>query len=108
MDPIQFFDLVRVAAYSVAAVGLIFFALDDYNEDRRTAIIWAAMAFQNVMVLALLALDMSAAVAWMEARYLLTPSAVFAAVAIGYNTVVRAQEMLQTSREERNVEVTQG
>lgn len=94
MDPIQFFDLVRVAAYSIASVGLIFFTLDDYNERRRTAIIWAALALQNVMVLALLALDLSAAVAWMEARYLLTPSAVFAAIAIGYNMMVRAQEML--------------
>lgn len=108
MDPLHTFDLIRIAAYSVASVGLTFFALDDFNEGRRTAIIWAAMAFQNVMVLALLALDLSAAVAWMEARYLLTPSAVFAAVAIGYNTFVRAQEILQTSREDRNVEVTEG
>lgn len=104
MDPLQAFDLIRVAAYSVASVGLIFFALDDYNEGRRTAIIWAAMAFQNVMVLALLALDLSAAVAWMEARYLLTPSAVFAAVAIGYNTVVRAQEMLREQSPNREVQ----
>lgn len=107
MDPLQVqaFDLIRVAAYSVASVGLAFFALDDFAGGRRTAIIWAAMALQNVMVLALLALDLSAAVVWAEARYLLTPSAVFAAIAIGYNTFVRAQEILQTIREDRNVEV---
>lgn len=110
MDPIQFFDLVRVVSYSVASIGLIFFALDDYNRDRRTAIIWAAMALQNVMVLALLALDLSAAVAWMEARYMLTPSAIFAAAAIGYNMVLRAKEIWQAhqQQEDRRVEITQG
>ena len=41
-------------------------------------------------------------------RYLPTPSAVFAAVAIGYNTFVRAQEILRYDHDYRRVETAQG
>jgi hypothetical protein len=98
MDWTLFFDLVRIASYTVASIGLVFFALDDCSRKQPTSILWSALALQNVMVLALLALDLSAAVVWMEARYMLTPSAIFAAIAIGYNMFVRAQEMVQAHR----------
>lgn len=87
-----FFDLLRVLSYSVASIGLIFFAIDDYSRDRTTWIVWASMALQEVMVLALLSLDLTAAVAWMEARYLLTPFAVISAIAIDYNLITRYNE----------------
>lgn len=99
MDLTLFLDLVRIASYTVASIGLVFFALDDCSQGRSTSILWSALALQNVMVLALLALDLSAAVVWMEARYMLTPSAVFAAVAIGYNLTLRVAEMVQAHRE---------
>jgi hypothetical protein len=98
MDLTLFLDLVRIASYTVASIGLIFFALDDCSRKRSTSILWSALALQNVMVLALLALDLSAAVAWMEARYMLTPSAVFAAIAIGYNLTLRVGEMVEAHR----------
>jgi hypothetical protein len=98
MDLTLFLDLVRIASYTIASIGLIFFALDDCSRKRSTSILWSALALQNVMVLALLALDLSAAVAWMEARYMLTPSAVFAAVAISYNLTLRAREMIEAHR----------
>lgn len=101
MDFVTVLDIVRIFAYGIAAISMAFLAIDDYHQGRRTDIAWAALAMQNLAVLALLAMDLSAAVAWMEQRWMLTPFAIVNAVAIPYVAFSRAREYLDTWKRNR-------
>lgn len=101
MDFVTALDIARIVAYAIAAISMAFLAIDDYHQGRRTDIAWAALAMQNLAVLALLAMDLSAAVAWMEQRWMLTPFAIVNAVAIPYVAFSRAREYLDTWKRNR-------
>jgi len=94
-------DIIRILAYTVTSIGLIYCAIDDNNRGNRADIVWAALAAQNISVLSLLALDLGTVVVWMETRYLLTPTAIVAAVAVFYHAAMRIAERMQASRPQR-------
>lgn len=99
-------DILRIFAYTITSIGLFYCAIDDNSRGNRTDIVWAALAAQNVSVLALMALDFGNVVMWMETRYLLTPTAIVAAVAVFYHAAVRVAERMQKSSLRHRQEVS--
>ena len=88
-DWIYLLDLIRLVAYAATSIGAMILAVDDFLNDRRSDIAWATFSLQYVATIAIFALDLSGAVAWMEQRYLLTPFAVVGAIAVPYVAFAR-------------------
>lgn len=77
-------DIARIIAYAVQSLLLVYLAIDDYEQGRKSDIVWAALGVQSIAVLALLSLDIGSIIVWMEARYILTLPAAVAAVAVAW------------------------
>ena len=95
---------MRIAAYAVISVSFVYNALDDFVRGRRTDIVWLALAFNYIVVLGLLALDLGDIVAWIDARAALTIPATIAALAVSWQTGHRIldQRRLQRIMERQN------
>lgn len=109
-DWIYLFDLIRLVAYTATSIGAMVLAVDDFLNDRRSDVAWATFSLQYLATIAIFAMDLSGAVAWMEQRYLLTPFAVVSAIAVPYVAVARlAERRRQAQRQEKPVrELAQG
>lgn len=79
-------DLLRIVAYAMLSLAFAYNAVDDNQANQRTDIVWAALAAEHIAVLTLLALDLGDVVSWMDARLLLTPTTVVAALAVTWQT----------------------
>lgn len=77
-------DISRIIAYAIQSLLLVYLAIDDYENNRKSDIVWAALAAQSIAVLALLSLDVGSIVVWVEARYILTLPAAAAAVSVAW------------------------
>lgn len=100
MDWIYLFDLIRLSAYAVTSVSAFFLAVDDHVHGRRAEFAWAAFSLQYFASIALFALDLSAAVSWMEQRFFLTPFAVVGAIALPYVLAERFSSRSELRQEE--------
>lgn len=94
-DWIYLFDLIRLVAYAATSIGAMILAVDDFLNDKRSDIAWATFSLQYLATIAIFALDLSGAVAWMEQRYLLTPFAIVGAIAVPYVAIARLSERKQ-------------
>lgn len=81
--------IARIIAYTVISISFVYNAIDDNVQNRRTDIVWAALAAEHIAVLALLALDLGDIVMWMDARLWLTPTTAIAALAVAWQTSQR-------------------
>ena len=85
-------DLLRIVAYTIISLAFVYNAIDDNQRNRRTDVVWASLATEHIAVLTLLALDLGDIVSWMDARLLLTPTTVVAALAVAWQTSQRLLE----------------
>lgn len=109
-DWIYLFDLIRLVAYTATSIGAMVLAVDDFLHDRRSDIAWATFSLQYLATIAIFAMDLSGAVAWMEQRYLLTPFAIVGAIAVPYVAAVRLTEhrRQQPQKESSHEQLAQG
>lgn len=76
---------LRVIAHFVTVVELAFLFLDDRFRNRDRQWVWLALLVERVTVLVLLALDVSLAPgSWPGNRWLITPTTVVMAAALGW------------------------
>lgn len=101
-DWIYLFDLIRLVAYTATSIGAMILAVDDFLNDRRSDVAWATFSLQYLATIAIFAMDLSGAVAWMEQRYLLTPFAVVGAIAVPYVAIARITERRQQAKHKEN------
>ena len=95
--------IARIIAYTVISISFVYNAIDDNVQNRRTDIVWAALAAEHIAVLALLALDLGDIVMWMDARLWLTPTTTIAALAVAWQTSQRiaAKRRMERDTNER-------
>lgn len=98
VDTGEIWVIVRIVAYAVISLSFVYNAIDDNIQNRRTDIVWAALAAEHIAVLALLALDLGDVVMWMDARLFLTPTTAIAALAVAWQT---SQRLIARSRSEQ-------
>lgn len=101
VDNNQIWSIVRIIAYTIISVSFVFNAIDDNIQNRRTDIVWAALAAEHIAVLALLALDLGDVVSWMDTRLYLTPTTAIAALAVAWQT---SQRVIARTRSEEEQE----
>lgn len=89
VDTDAVWSIARVVAYTVISLSFVYNAIDDNIQNRRTDIVWAALAAEHIAVLALLALDLGDVVSWMDTRLYLTPTTAIAALAVAWQTSQR-------------------
>ena len=104
---IYLFDLVRLVAYAATSIGAMILAVDDFLNSRRSDIAWATFSLQYLATIAIFAMDLSGAVAWMEQRYFLTPFAVVGAIAVPYVAISRMADYVH-AKEDPNAEAVEG
>lgn len=86
-------EIVRIVAYAIISIGLFYCAIDDAERKRyRMAFLWLAFALSYLTTIVLLAFDYIAYIEWLEARYLLTPFAIMASVAVVAHVYDRHKE----------------
>lgn len=97
-DWIYLLDLIRLISYAMTSIGSMILAVDDFLNGKRTDIAWATFSLQYLATIAIFAMDLSGAVAWMEQRYLLTPFAIVGAIAVPYVALARISEHARRSQ----------
>lgn len=109
-DWIYLLDLIRLISYAATSIGAIVLAVDDFLNNRRSDIAWATFSLQYLATIAIFAMDLSGAVAWMEQRYLLTPFAIVGAIAVPYVAAARLAEHRRQQAQKRRTsrELVQG
>lgn len=98
---IYILDLIRLIAYAATSIGAFVLAVDDFLNGRRSDIAWVTFSLQYLATIAIFAMDLSGAVAWMEQRYLLTPFAIVGAIAVPYVAFARIAEHRRQRRESK-------
>lgn len=100
-------EIIRIVAYGIISIGLFYCAIDDAERKQfRMAFLWFTFAISYLATLVLLAFDYVAYVEWLETRYLLTPFAFMASVAVVAHVYERYRER-QKVREWLRKEATQ-
>lgn len=91
-------EYARIIAYALITAACAFLAIEDHARRSFARWVWIALGWEHLVVLVLLAFDLHEIVAWMEARWFITPFAIASAVTLAIYAYVRRVERLRFRR----------